>query len=78
MPSVFVSTLPRIVPIFPVRDLRASLAHYRRLDPFVVGHIPALRPVIARALAILILAIANINVWNRLNAATRQVAAGSW
>ncbi len=29
------------------------------------------------ALATLILAIANINVWNRLNAATRQVA-GSW
>lgn len=29
------------------------------------------------ALAALILAIANINVWNRLNAATRQVA-GSW
>jgi hypothetical protein len=24
------------------------------------------------------LAIANINVWNRLNAATKQVAAGSW
>jgi AhpD family alkylhydroperoxidase len=30
------------------------------------------------ALATLILAIANINVWNRLNAATKQVAAGSW
>jgi AhpD family alkylhydroperoxidase len=30
------------------------------------------------ALATLILAIANINVWNRLNAATRQVAMGSW
>ena len=29
------------------------------------------------ALAMLILAIANINVWNRLNAATRQVA-GVW
>ena len=29
------------------------------------------------ALAALILAIANINVWNRLNVATRQVAAGS-
>ena len=26
------------------------------------------------ALATLILAIANINVWNRLNAATRQIA----
>jgi AhpD family alkylhydroperoxidase len=30
------------------------------------------------ALAALILAIANINVWNRLNVATRQVAAGAW
>jgi AhpD family alkylhydroperoxidase len=30
-----------------------------------------------RALAALTLAIANINVWNRLNVATRQVA-GSW
>ena len=30
------------------------------------------------ALATLILAIANINVWNRLNAATRQIAMGSW
>ena len=30
------------------------------------------------ALATLILAIANINVWNRLNAATRQVAGGKW
>jgi alkylhydroperoxidase family enzyme len=30
------------------------------------------------ALAALILAIANINVWNRLNVATRQVAAGGW
>lgn len=30
-----------------------------------------------KQLAALILAIANINVWNRLNAATRQVA-GSW
>ncbi len=29
------------------------------------------------ALATLVLAIANINVWNRLNAATRQVA-GAW
>jgi AhpD family alkylhydroperoxidase len=29
-------------------------------------------------LATLILAIANINVWNRLNAATKQIAAGSW
>src|ERR1700704_2338013 len=31
-----------------------------------------------QALATLILAIANINVWNRLNAATRQIAGGSW
>lgn len=31
-----------------------------------------------KQLATLILAIANINVWNRLNAATKQVAAGSW
>lgn len=30
-----------------------------------------------RALAALVIAIANINVWNRLNAATRQVA-GAW
>ena len=30
------------------------------------------------ALAALILAIANINVWNRLNVATRQVAGGRW
>lgn len=29
-------------------------------------------------LATLVLCIANINVWNRLNVATRQVAAGSW
>jgi alkylhydroperoxidase family enzyme len=29
------------------------------------------------ALATLVLAIANINVWNRLNAATKQVA-GVW
>jgi hypothetical protein len=29
------------------------------------------------ALAVLVLAIANINVWNRLNVATRQVA-GEW
>jgi AhpD family alkylhydroperoxidase len=30
-----------------------------------------------RALAVLLIAIANINVWNRLNVATRQVA-GAW
>lgn len=30
------------------------------------------------ALASLILAIANINVWNRLNVSTRQVARSSW
>ena len=30
-----------------------------------------------KALAALVIAIANINVWNRLNAATRQVA-GNW
>ena len=30
------------------------------------------------ALAALVLAIANINVWNRLNVATRQVAGQSW
>lgn len=30
------------------------------------------------ALAALVLAIANINVWNRLNVATRQVATGGW
>ena len=30
-----------------------------------------------KQLAGLVLAIANINVWNRLNAATRQVA-GAW
>src|SRR3954451_5967768 len=30
------------------------------------------------ALAGLVLAIANINVWNRLNAATRQVAGTAW
>ena len=29
-----------------------------------------------RALAALLIAIANINVWNRLNVATRQVAGG--
>lgn len=29
-------------------------------------------------LAGLVLAIANINVWNRLNVATRQIAAGDW
>ena len=31
-----------------------------------------------RALAALVLAIANINVWNRLNVATRQVAGEAW
>lgn len=31
-----------------------------------------------KALAGLVLAIANINVWNRLNVATRQIAAGDW
>jgi AhpD family alkylhydroperoxidase len=31
-----------------------------------------------RALGTLVLAIANINVWNRLNVATRQVAGGHW
>jgi AhpD family alkylhydroperoxidase len=31
-----------------------------------------------RALAGLVLAIANINVWNRLNLATRQVAGAEW
>jgi AhpD family alkylhydroperoxidase len=31
-----------------------------------------------RALAGLVLAIANINVWNRLNVATRQIASGGW
>jgi AhpD family alkylhydroperoxidase len=30
------------------------------------------------ALAALVIAIANINVWNRLNVTTRQVAAGEW
>jgi AhpD family alkylhydroperoxidase len=30
------------------------------------------------ALGTLVLAIANINVWNRLNVATRQVAGGDW
>ena len=30
------------------------------------------------ALAALVLSIANINVWNRLNAATRQVAGTAW
>jgi alkylhydroperoxidase family enzyme len=30
------------------------------------------------ALAGLVLAIANINVWNRLNAATRQLAGTAW
>ena len=30
------------------------------------------------ALAGLVLAIANINVWNRLNAATRQIAGSAW
>jgi AhpD family alkylhydroperoxidase len=30
------------------------------------------------ALGTLVLAIANINVWNRLNVATRQIAGGSW
>ena len=38
----------------------------------------AVRHYDEQALATLILAIANINVWNRLNAATRQVAGGSW
>jgi AhpD family alkylhydroperoxidase len=31
-----------------------------------------------KALAGLVLAIANINVWNRLNAATRQMAGTAW
>lgn len=31
-----------------------------------------------RALAALVLAVAGINVWNRLNAATKQVAGGAW
>jgi len=31
-----------------------------------------------RQLATLVLAIANINVWNRLNVATAQVAGGEW
>lgn len=31
-----------------------------------------------KALAALVLAIATVNVWNRLNVATRQVAGGSW
>lgn len=31
-----------------------------------------------RALAALTLSIANVNVWNRLNAATRQVAGTAW
>ncbi len=31
-----------------------------------------------QALGALIIAIATINVWNRLNATTRQVAGGSW
>jgi AhpD family alkylhydroperoxidase len=31
-----------------------------------------------QALATLVVAIASINVWNRLNVATRQVAAGAW
>ncbi len=31
-----------------------------------------------RSLAALVLAIANINMWNRLNVATRQIAAGDW
>ncbi len=30
------------------------------------------------ALAVLIIAIANINVWNRLNVTTRQVAGSAW
>jgi len=31
-----------------------------------------------RALAALVIAIANINVWNRLNVTTRQVAGAAW
>ena len=31
-----------------------------------------------RALAALLVSIANINVWNRLNAAVRQVAGAAW
>jgi alkylhydroperoxidase family enzyme len=29
-------------------------------------------------LATLVLAVANVNLWNRLNAATRQVAGAAW
>lgn len=29
-------------------------------------------------LAALVLAIANVNLWNRLNAATRQIAGATW
>jgi len=31
-----------------------------------------------QALASLVLSIATVNLWNRLNAATRQVAGGQW
>jgi len=44
----------------------------------VVQRAEAARHYDDEALAGLVLAIANVNVWNRLNVATRQVAGQEW
>lgn len=42
-----------------------------------MDHPPVLLPEATKALARLVVAIANINVWNRLNVAVRQPV-GAW